>query len=311
MNIADEKKRFIELLDASYQANLVKHEGYSFLGALALDPSKLYISGSTLEQFGFDYKDSGGFFWSILCPALKGEGYLMEYTSFSPMSERTYLQNYTDTQIFEQKRDSIATQLPREYWSVANDIASGRPGVFGFGQRTPDESCQKILNEIGLLTQQLKDIREKSVGNASHEFVINEKKLSKAKAQQHTHVVIDDTPDGASWRALQVRFTDGRTLLASFPTPPWNKPITAGELRLEKNGNNRLKVQWSLLEEAAANNGQIQFSDEGKRRQINSLQQLLKEVFPKLTGNPFEPLGGGAYRTTFAIETQVTEEDYD
>lgn len=316
MNIEDEKKRFADLLYASYQASLVKNAGYEFMvSALTVDPSRLYISGNTLEKFGFDYRDSGGFFWSILCPSLQAEGYLTEYTSFSPMSEQTYLANFTESPTLIQRRDSLATMLPREQWQHANNIASGKAAASENMYWRPSQAEQKILDEIEEITRKLKQIKDEQQGNITHEFVVDEKKLGATKSAPPGHVIFENTPDGASWTSLQLRFTNGRTILASFPKTAWNKSIGAGELSLEKRGNQRPKEQWLLLEEAARSNGRISLTTsnrtdkESKRRQINGLQQLLKDVFPNLTGTPFEPTGGDAYQAMFTIEPESREGD--
>jgi len=129
------------------------------------------------------------------------------------------------------------------------------------------------------------------------------------------HIAIDDTPEGANWRSLHIRFINGRTLLASFHSHAWNKSFGAGELGLEKKRGERPKEQWLLLEEASKNNGRISLisskgrTKEGKRRQISELKKLLKEVFTKLSGEPFEPTGGDAYQALFVIEPEQREDN--
>ncbi len=129
------------------------------------------------------------------------------------------------------------------------------------------------------------------------------------------HIVIEDTPDDSKWSFLQLRFIDGCTLHAFMHVnnSNWNKTdIGRKELGLEKT-NGLPKEQWHLLEEAANNNGRIKLSSskidpESKRKQITGLKKLLKEVFPKLQGEPFSPMGD-AYVTTFEILPIQREEN--
>ncbi len=128
-----------------------------------------------------------------------------------------------------------------------------------------------------------------------------------------SHIVIDDTPADADWRSLQLRFIDGRTLYAGIASKSWARNgVECSQLGLEKKGG-RPKEQWHILEEAAANKGLIKLSSsktakESKRKQINLLKTLLKEVFPRLTGEPLEPLGGDAYQVVFEILPEQREE---
>lgn len=313
MNIEDEKKRLIDLLRASYQAHILSNTEAPFF---ATDPSQIRISGNTLEKFGFNYREgSSGFFWGILCPNLKAEGYLIEYSPFSPISESDYFSGYIP-EYWERvkRRDSLALKLPYDLQRVAQAIASGGGYSLDRWQTRTGESAQKILDEIEEIGRELNTIKETHYGEIDHLFTVNEKKMSDVLALPRKHIVIEDTPEGATWRSLQIRFTDGRTLLASFPKQAWNRAIGAGELGLEKKGSQRPKEQWLLLMEAARDNGNIRLQSKGnaketKRRQINTLQHLFNAVFPKLDGQPFETSGGDAYKTTFVIEPEQTEDD--
>mgnify|MGYP001559062892 CR=1 FL=1 len=142
--------------------------------------------------------------------------------------------------------------------------------------------------------------------------------LKKARgdgASKSTHIVIDDTPEGANWPSLQLRFTTGRTLLAVIPLQNWHSDvIDRAQLGLDKKKGGWAKEPWKLLEEASKHNGWISLTSskgvnkESKRRQINTLQKLLKAVLPKLIGEPLESRGVDGYQTMFEILPEQHEE---
>lgn len=316
MNIEDEKSKFIGLLTEAYKASISKHDGHEsvfMVGALEADPRRVYISGNTLERFDFDYRDMSGFFWDVLCPALKADGYLLEYQAYSPTSESFFLSSVREYTSLVERRDHLAGRLPREYWSLASHIASGRAFVPGRGFREPQEAEQRILDEIADIGGKIEQIKREYHGKLTHEFVVNPNGFIPEK-ERAKHVVLEHTPDGANWRSVQMRFLDNRTLHISLPREGWNRSIATAELGLEKKGNERPKKQWELLEVAAGNQGRLTLptdmkGKESKRRQINELNRLLKAVFPNIAGEPFEPQGGNAYQATFEVpKTEESEE---
>lgn len=316
MDIEHEKEKFVSLLGESYKVSVSKHDGQesSFtVGSFEADPRRLYLSGNTLEKFGFDYKDMNGFFWGVLCPTLKADGCLFEYQPYSPTSESFFLTNIREYTSLVERRDHLAGRLPREYWSMAEDIASGRAFTPSRGFRAPSESVQGILDEIEAIGPKIEGVKEIYHGKLTHEFVVNPDKLLPAEIKAK-HAIFDETPEGASWRSVEVRLLDGRTIHFSIPGK-WNRSVAAAEIGLEKKGNGRPKKQLELLEEATRTQGRLSLSNdtrakESKRKQINALNLLLGAVFPNLSGEPFESQGGNAYQATFSVPVMEADEEF-
>lgn len=135
--------------------------------------------------------------------------------------------------------------------------------------------------------------------------------LSGDRAPQH--MVIDDTPDDSSWSSLRLQFIDGRTLHISIPTKNWAKNgVECEHLGLAKKSG-RPKEQWHILEEAATQSGRIKLTStktrkESRKKQIDLLKAKLKEVFPRLSGEPIKAMDSEAYQMMFEIIPEQRED---
>lgn len=283
MKLHDEKKDlFIDLLQAS-------------LGDHGEDVS---LSEGILEENGLN----GDTFWSVICPSLKKDDLLKSYNKPT-----------------EDDFENFFLAQPEYNAEIQNCIYLKQELSIERGTLLLKDLLQNVEtfeNEVKDSSAKIVTLRAKYSKNYPHKFEVNREKLlvaAGATSFPEKHIMITNTPGGANWRALQIRFTNGRTILVSFPMHSWNKSIGAGELGLEKKIGQRLMRQWELLEEASKDNGQIKLplngkEKESKRRQVNMLQKLLKEVFPNLKGEPFEPRGD-VYIATFVIEPEIHEEN--
>ena len=230
MNIEDEKTRFLGLLRTSYEAKL-PHKG----GVLDPDPTRISLAGNALAKMGFDYQDSGGLFWHVICPSLEADGTLIEYAPFSPWSVEEYLKTFVpEYPHLIQRRDSIAARLPDWYHSAAESIARGVPVAYAF-QGMSDDTVRAVLDEIAEITQRLATLKTEHQGEPLHLFVVNEKKLLERTETKEVTLTPDSTQN--LWAFTLTK--DG--VLARQNPMPGDNPYA-----LEK-GSRRHKVLEALI----------------------------------------------------------------
>ncbi|MGC9602249.1 MAG: hypothetical protein ABSE76_00690 [Minisyncoccia bacterium] len=266
---------------------------------------EIFVSEGTLLENELGEWD----FWNIICPLLAKEEILKEYSDpDTALADIGFDRFYNGHPLYKKLNDQ-KLQLFRSAELSPSTYYKNLPPVTS---RTAYE--EKVIKEIERLDTEMEAVKPKIRGEYRHRFVVDGVKLFlNFRSTTPQHIVIDDTPEDTSWHSLQLRFTDGRTLHASIPAKKWAKnSIECEQLGLEKKGG-RPKEQWHILEEAASHSGQIKLASsmnekESKKKQINLLKTRLKAAFPKLKGEPLEPVGRDAYHTTFEILPEQQEE---
>ncbi len=189
MNIEDEKRRFTELLRAAYEARRLEVAQYGEPPVLALDtdPTHVYIPGHTLEKCGYDYDDSNGFFWGMLCPVLKAAGVLTDYESFSPFSASSLLESSFEYPGLRNKARSLVFKLPEQYhytprskyWNVTESLSlyDKEQWMMKIGSRI-GKTIPEIISELEAAEREMTAFEVAHKGDATHLFVVNPERLT-------------------------------------------------------------------------------------------------------------------------------------
>ena len=267
MEIEQKRQRFLNILSALYQVERKE---------------EIRVSEGALLENGLGGRD----FWEVICPSLKKEAVLKQYSD--PEFSTEFILYYADHPLYKDLSD-------RQKLLQGLDV---NPGHYYAGGRlflSPQKQHEKeIADEIKQLDVEMAAAKSEIRSRYSHRFVVDVEKLllstPSGNRADTKHVVVSDTPAGTTWAKMRLQFTGRYSLHVSVSGTQWVRDnMTPKDFGLEKKGG-RPMAQWVMLQALSKNDSKFPLANfsgkekETKRRQLTDLAQIFQGVFPNVTG---------------------------